>query len=176
MRCMLVYFVPFFKNSIICLKMFSRLCMRIYFVFCFWFWFFERVRTHAQAGEGQREEREKTPSELHAHYRAHHGAWSHHCDITAWAEIKSWMLNWLSYPGAPTLFLSITKWIVYSWYKNPLFIEPCSCEWWVGGSHCLPLYQCWGALSGVCFLHKGVDSSLRRLPRSGVVVPSCVYI
>lgn len=24
--------------------------------------------------------------------------------------------------------------------RIPLFIEPCSCGWWVGGSHCLPLH------------------------------------
>lgn len=36
-----------------------------------------------------------------AQCRAWHRAWSHYPEIITWARIKCWMLNPLSYPGAP---------------------------------------------------------------------------
>ena len=31
--------------------------------------------------------------------------WTHDPEIKTWAEIKSWMLNWLSHPGPPTCII-----------------------------------------------------------------------
>ena len=44
-------------------------------------------------------------SSLPAEQGARRGAWSHHPEIMTWAEIKSQMPNWLSYPGAPIFWM-----------------------------------------------------------------------
>ena len=57
----------------------------------------ERGRQHAQAGEGQR-----TPSRLYAVSEEHGTVLNlRNCEIMTWVDIKSWMLNQLSHPGAP---------------------------------------------------------------------------
>ena len=68
---------------------------------------------HMQQG-GQRE---TISSRHHAESRAWCGAWSHHPEITTWAETKGQMLNWLCHPGAPkvsflnhSLLLSLCEW------------------------------------------------------------------
>ena len=58
-------------------------------------------------GRGEERERERILGRLHAQWGAQHRAWSQDPEITTWAEIKSQMLNWLSYPDAPiTIFLT----------------------------------------------------------------------
>jgi len=41
-------------------------------------------------------------SRLHAQHGAQPRAWIHDPEIKSWAEIKSWFLNQLSHPGAPS--------------------------------------------------------------------------
>ena len=55
-------------------------------------------------GEVQRA-REKERSRFHTEHRTSLWAWLHNPEIMTWAEIKSWMLNWLRHPGASSLFL-----------------------------------------------------------------------
>ena len=43
-------------------------------------------------------------SRLHTQCGAQCGTWTHDTEIKTWAEIESWMLNWLSHPGAPVWF------------------------------------------------------------------------
>ena len=65
-----------------------------YFFKFIWFWERERERERDSTPEGGGEEqrgRERIPSP-----DAGLG------EIMTWAQIKSWMLNWLSHPGAPS--------------------------------------------------------------------------
>ena len=40
-------------------------------------------------------------SRCHAPRRVYHGTQCHDPEIMTWAQIRSWMLTWLSYPGVP---------------------------------------------------------------------------
>lgn len=44
-------------------------------------------------------------SRLHPQHRAQCGAWTHDPEIDTWAEIKSWIPNWLNHPGNHALSL-----------------------------------------------------------------------
>ena len=55
------------------------------------------------------------------------GAWSQDCEIMTWAEIKSWMLNWLSHSGAPlgfifTFLLAFNTFLLFIFYFFLTFI------------------------------------------------------
>ena len=66
-----------------------------------------RERESMWAGEGQRERerRQRIPSRLSTvSAEPHTGLDPMNCEITTWAEVKSWMLNWLSHPGASSIF------------------------------------------------------------------------
>ena len=76
------------------------------FLFLSLFIYFESER-NAWAGQGQRErererKRQRIPSRLHAlSSDPDAGLYPSNHEIMTWAEIKSWSLNRLSYPGAP---------------------------------------------------------------------------
>ena len=76
-----------------------------FFFFLFWslfIWETERERV----GERQRERgRERIPSRLHTvTVEPDVGLKLTNRKIMTWAEMKSWMPNWLSHPGAPQYF------------------------------------------------------------------------
>ena len=78
-------------------------CLLIYVSFFILFIYFERKRECVQAGEEQRErKREKIPSRLCTTSTEPSARLKPtNCEIMTWAEIKSRMLNQLSYSGAP---------------------------------------------------------------------------
>ena len=72
----------------------------------FKFIYFEREREHEWRWGGERERRERIPSRLHTvSMEPDVGLELMNHEIMIWAEIKSWMLNQLSHPGAPRLLL-----------------------------------------------------------------------
>ena len=81
----------------------------------FFFFFFLRFTLFLERApkQGREKEGEKILSRLHAQHRAQRGTWSHDPGIMTWAEIKSWTLNQLSYPGIPLFYF-------YSWEKRNL--------------------------------------------------------
>ena len=93
----------------------------------------ERERKTARAGEGQRErERERIFSRLHTVSREPNvGLKLTNHKIMTQAEIKSWMFNRLSHPGAPmTLTLKVQHenpkevsklHYHYKWYSKMIF-------------------------------------------------------
>ena len=55
---------------------------------------------------GAERERERIPSRLHAFSAEPDiGLELRNGEITTWAETKSWMLNQLSHPGSPVVFV-----------------------------------------------------------------------
>ena len=60
---------------------------------------------NTQAGRGAEREGEIISSRL----CTAGGAWSHTPEIMTWPKMKSWMLNWLSHPGAPWMRTSYIK-------------------------------------------------------------------
>ena len=69
-------------------------------------------------GEGEKESQADTA--LSAEHDP--GVWSHYPEVMTWAEIKSWLLNLLSHPGAPVFNFSIS--LVSSsleWFHSPVF-------------------------------------------------------
>ena len=66
----------------------------------FYFYLRDRERDREREwGRGAEGETERILSRSHAQCRGWCGAWSHDPGIITWAEIKSWMLNWLTHPG-----------------------------------------------------------------------------
>ena len=66
------------------------------------FVYFREAECESREERGRRG-RERILSRLHAQHRAPHAIVSHDSEIMTWAEIKNWMLNWLSQPGTPPL-------------------------------------------------------------------------
>ena len=86
--------------------LFHKVFMALQFLVFFLFSFFKKdLFTYLRGRERERfrgavEEGERISSRLPTECGAWHGAWSHDPEIMTWAEIKSWMLNRLSHPGA----------------------------------------------------------------------------
>ena len=64
----------------------------------------ERERVHGLGGgvKGERKRESQADSLLITDSQGWVGLESHKLEIMTWTETKSWMLNWLSYPDAPT--------------------------------------------------------------------------
>ena len=61
----------------------------------------ERGRAHESAGEEQKKKERENPKQAPCLAQNPMWAQSHDSEIMTWAEIKSWMLNWLSHLNAP---------------------------------------------------------------------------
>ena len=80
---------------------FTLLCHHVFFfmlIYSLW----QREGAYAcVSGGGAGREGERIPSRLHPQREAQRRGWSYNMGIMTRAEIKSWALNPLSYPGAP---------------------------------------------------------------------------
>ena len=74
-----------------------------------YFTFWERERER-EKGEGQKEREKENPEQALRSVRL--GAPSHDPEIMTWAQIKSWILNHLSHPGAPGIYIfnQLSRW------------------------------------------------------------------
>ena len=63
-------------------------------------------------GRGRRWGRERNLSRLHTQHRDQCAAWFHNSEIMTWAKVKSQVVNWLNYSGAPIVafYWATTAW------------------------------------------------------------------
>ena len=86
-----------------------------------YFWERERVRVHMHVNGGGAEREGDPESEVGSRLRAvstkpDMGLEPTNCEIMTWAEIKSWVLNQLSHPGAPEVhiaYLFLHEWAAW---------------------------------------------------------------
>ena len=87
------------------------------------FWLLKRINLfiyHKNRGRG--EGKERIWSRLHTEYGAQRGTCFPNPEIMIWAEIKNWMLNWLSHPEAPVLLSYRQKHLFsFSFFLNVLY-------------------------------------------------------
>ena len=99
---------PWFQSFPEALKICPQVIWETHFLFKIYFWF---LILEKGEGEMQRERERNPPSRLLAGHGAWRGAQSHNPEIMTWAKIKSWVLSWLSHPGAREKLTFLIRWI-----------------------------------------------------------------
>ena len=103
------YMEKIFKNNTYlsymqCMILFRHLNFYL-FIFKILFLYFERNRESVSRGGTEREGERKSQAASMIQHRAGHRARAHKDEIMTWAKIRSRILNWLSHPGVPVIFL-----------------------------------------------------------------------
>ena len=102
----------------------SSMFVSIIFLLLNIYLFVLRGSEHVSGGEGQRErERESQAGSTFSVVWSPIWTLSHDREIMTWAEVKSWMLNWLGHPGTPIIYCQIG--IILYGYTTSFYLLTC---------------------------------------------------